>query len=215
MKVIAINASPRKNANTATMLTHALEGAASEGVQTKLIHLYDIDFKGCISCFACKQKDSKSYLRCAVNDGLQSVLREIEEADALLLGSPIYYSCVTGEMRSFLERLIFQCLIYDANYTNDFVKKMPTAFIFTMNMRDEYLDMAGYNVYFENMRAAMARTFGSCETLLSTDTYQFDDYAKYETSAFDAQDKAERHKTVFPQDCEKAFELGARLIRQA
>ena len=49
MKVIAINGSPRRNWNTATLLEKTLEGAASEGAETELIHLYDLDFKGCIS----------------------------------------------------------------------------------------------------------------------------------------------------------------------
>ncbi|XWX63056.1 flavodoxin family protein [Desulfitobacterium sp. AusDCA] len=48
MKVIAINGSPRKNKNTATLLNKALEGA-----ETELIHLYDLNYKGCVSCFAC------------------------------------------------------------------------------------------------------------------------------------------------------------------
>ena len=54
MKVIAINASPRRKWNTATLLQSALEGAASQGAETELVHLYDLDFKGCTSCFACK-----------------------------------------------------------------------------------------------------------------------------------------------------------------
>lgn len=55
MKVIAINGSPRKN--TATLLAKALEGASSCGAETELIHLYDHNYKGCVSCFACKLKD--------------------------------------------------------------------------------------------------------------------------------------------------------------
>ena len=52
MKAIAINGSPRKDWNTATLLKKSLEGAASVGAETKLIHLYDLSFKGCYSCFA-------------------------------------------------------------------------------------------------------------------------------------------------------------------
>ena len=73
MKVIAINGSPRKNWNTATMLEKALEGTASEGAETELIHLYDLNFKGCTSCFACKLKDGKSYGKCAMKDELTHV----------------------------------------------------------------------------------------------------------------------------------------------
>jgi len=54
MKVIAINGSPRKKWNTATLLEKALAGAASQGAETELMHLYDLNYKGCISCFACK-----------------------------------------------------------------------------------------------------------------------------------------------------------------
>ena len=55
MKVIAVNGSPRKTWNTATLLEHALAGAAGSGAETELVHLYDLEFKGCISCFACKK----------------------------------------------------------------------------------------------------------------------------------------------------------------
>ena len=54
MNILAINGSPRKSGNTATLLNKALEGAASQGAKTELFHLYDLNFKGCISCFACK-----------------------------------------------------------------------------------------------------------------------------------------------------------------
>lgn len=86
MKVIGVNGSPRKDWNTATLLNRALEGAISQGAETELIHLYDINYKGCISCFACKLKDGKSYGRCAVADDLAPVLKKVAEADALILG---------------------------------------------------------------------------------------------------------------------------------
>ncbi len=76
MKILAINGSPRKTKNTATLLNKALEGASSVGAQTELIHLYDLNFKGCISCFACKRKNSKFVARCAVKDDLTEVLEK-------------------------------------------------------------------------------------------------------------------------------------------
>ena len=75
MKIIAVNGSPRKTWNTATLLHHALDGAASRGADTELVHLYDLDFKGCISCFSCKLKNGGCYGRCAVNDGLTGLPR--------------------------------------------------------------------------------------------------------------------------------------------
>ena len=73
---MAFNGSPRKKWNTATLLEKALEGAASQGAKTELIHLYDLNYKGCISCFACKTKGGKSYGRCAVKDDLDTSLQE-------------------------------------------------------------------------------------------------------------------------------------------
>jgi multimeric flavodoxin WrbA len=68
MKILAVNGSPRKKWNTAILLNKALEGAESQGAETALIHLYDLNFKGCTSCFACKMKDGNSFGRCAVRD---------------------------------------------------------------------------------------------------------------------------------------------------
>ncbi len=84
MKIAAFNGSPRKNWNTATLLNKALEGAASQGAETELIHLYDLKYKGCISCFACKTKDGSSYGKCPVQDDLAPVFKKIEEADAII-----------------------------------------------------------------------------------------------------------------------------------
>lgn len=89
MKVIAFNGSPRRSWNTAILLKKALEGAASQGAATELINLYDLNFKGCISCFECKRKNGPNYGRCAVNDDLLPVLQKAATADGLILGSPI------------------------------------------------------------------------------------------------------------------------------
>jgi len=113
MKIIAINGSPRKNANTATLLKNALEGAAKQGAQTELIHLYDLNYQGCVSCFACKLKNGKSYGKCAHKDELKPLLEKLRDADAIVLGSPIYFGNITGMMRSFIERLAFQYTVYD------------------------------------------------------------------------------------------------------
>src|SRR4030042_352817 len=112
MSVLAINGSPRKEWNTAALLNKTLEGAASQGQEIELVHLYDLHFRGCKSCFACKKRGGKSYGRCAVKDGLTPVLEKVQEADALILGSPLYFGSITGEMKSFIERLLFPYLTY-------------------------------------------------------------------------------------------------------
>ncbi|SDC85921.1 MULTISPECIES: flavodoxin family protein [unclassified Candidatus Frackibacter] len=214
MKVLAVNGSPRKEWNTATLLNEALEGVDSEGAETELVHLYELDYKGCISCFACKKIDGNSYGKCAVKDELTPVLEKAEEADAIIFGSPIYFGRVTGEMRSFLERLLFQYLVYDQEHSNLLEKKILTGFIYTMNVNKEQMKEIGYEQNFKSTEMMLERIFGSSESLLVTDTYQFEDYSKYVTTAFDEEAKAKRKEEVFPKDCEKAFEMGARFARQ-
>lgn len=214
MKVIAINGSPRKTWNTATLLKNALEGAASQGAETELINLYDYNYKGCISCFGCKLKEGTSYGKCALNDELKPILQKVEEADAIILGSPIYFGGTTGETRSFLERLLFPYLVYDANHSILFKRKISTGFIYTMNVPEGYLKEAGYEDNFKRTEMTMKRIFGSSESLVVTDTYQFEDYSRYETSAFNVEDKAKRKNEVFPSDCQKAFDMGVRFAQQ-
>lgn len=211
-KVIAINGSPRKKWNTATLLTKALEGAASQGAETELIHLYDLKYKGCISCFACKQKNGKSYGKCACKDDLTPILEKIEQSDALILGSPIYLGTATGEMRSFIERLIFPYLVYDENYSTLFDKKIPTGFIYTMNVNEKQMKDSGYNYQVQITQEALKRIFGASESLFVTDTYQFDDYSKYVVTKFNAEKKAKRREEEFPKDCKKAFAMGAKFV---
>lgn len=213
MKILAINGSPRKKWNTATLLEQALAGATAQGAATELIHLYDLDYKGCISCFACKKLDGPSTGRCAMKDGLTSLLQTIEtEADALIVGSPIYFGGMSGEMRSFLERLLFAPLVYSQPPRSIFPRTIKTAAIYTMNVTEEMSRQLGYEVLFNGVEAALGRAFGAAaETLCSFDTYQFPDYSKVIMEYMDPVHKAARRAEVFPQDCQKAFELGARL----
>lgn len=215
MKVIAINGSPRKNWNTAMLLNQALEGAASQGADTELIHLYEYNYKGCISCFACKLKGGQSYGKCIINDDLKPIFNKIEEADAVILGSPIYFGMTTGEMRSFLERLMFQYLVYDENHSSLFKKKIPVGFIYTMNLNEHDMAERGYEQVLKGTEMAIKRIFGSVKTLFVNDTYQFDNYSRYEASGFNEVEKGKRRKEVFPEDCKKAFEIGAGLTRNS
>ncbi len=211
MKVIAFNGSPRKEWNTATLLKKALEGAKAQGAQTKLINLYDLKYQGCISCFACKEKNGASYGRCVVNDALKPVFKEVEESDAVIFGSPIYLGSVTGEMQSFLERLVFPYLTYTDPPETLFPKKISSAFIYTMGLPENMMKDFGYEQRFANTSRFLTRIFGASETQLCFDTYQFEDYSKFVSSRFDPEKKLKRRKEIFPQDCQKAYELGRRL----
>jgi multimeric flavodoxin WrbA len=91
MSVIAVNGSPRKNWNTYILLEMCLKGAKEMGAETEMINLYDIPFKGCTSCFACKLKDV-TVKQCAMRDELAPILEKICACDALVLGSPVYFA---------------------------------------------------------------------------------------------------------------------------
>lgn len=214
MKVIALNGSPRKEWNTATLLQKALAGAASKGACTELIHLYDLNYKGCVSCFACKTKGGKSYGKCAVKDDLKSIFNTVEKADAVIFGSPIYLGSITGQMQSYLERQVFQYLTYTNPPASLFPKKIPAGFIYTMGMPEEMMKEFGYPQRFANTERFLGMIFGSCENIMSFDAYQFDDYSKYAAPRFDPIAKLKRREEVFPQDCQKAYEMGARLVQE-
>lgn len=212
MKIMAFNGSPRKKWNTATLLQKALKGAVSLGAETELIHLYDLNYKGCISCFACKTIGGKSYGKCAVEDDLVPIFNRIEQSDAIILGSPIYWGHVSGEMKSFMDRLLFQYLLYTEPPASLFPKKIQTGFIYTMNVTEEIMKEWGYAVNFNRYEIALRRIFGESEYMCSFDTYQFDDYSKVMATRFDPVKKRQRHDEVFPLDCQKAFDMGVRLV---
>ena len=210
MKVIAINGSPRKSCNTDTLLKKALDGAASAGAETEMVYLYDLKFRGCVSCMACKLQKEPRPNRCVLRDDLTAVLDKVHGADAVILGSPIYFSEVTGEMRSFFERFLFQYLNYD-DYTKPLSPKKRIGLVFTMNCPESMFDSVGYREIFQRYEEWMRLFFGHCEILLSTDTMQVKDYSRYHLAGWDGDAKRLRHETVFPQDCRKAFDLGIRI----
>jgi len=213
MKIIAINGSPRKNKNTSILLNHALEGAKSCGAETELINLYNLDYKGCVSCFACKIKNGKSYGKCAYRDELTPILDQIEKADAIILGSPIYFATVTGQMHSFLERLMFPYLAYTKEYSSLFGRKLPVGFIYTMNVTKEQMSELGYNQSLHFTENFLENIFGYFRSLSVNDTYQFDNYSKYVVTAFDSAKKARVREEEFPIDCKKAYNLGLELTQ--
>ncbi|AIF49756.1 flavodoxin family protein [Pelosinus sp. UFO1] len=215
MKIVAINGSPRKTWNTATLLNKALEGAASQGAETELIHLYDLNYKGCISCFACKTKDGKSYGRCPIPDDLAQVFQKVEESDAVILGSPIYLGRVTGEMAAFMDRFLFQYSAYTNPPQSLFPKKIHAGLIYTMNVTEEQAKEYGYGQHFMINENMMHRIFGNAESLSSFDTYQFNDYSKVVAPRFDPEKKALRREEVFPKDCKTAFDMGVRFATES
>lgn len=211
MKIIAINGSPRKNGNTCVLLNKAVEGAQSIGAQTERIDLYDLDYKGCKGCLACKAKIGESLGHCAVNDDLKSVLEKIDKSDGLILGSPIYLGDITAMMRAFLERLVFQYLSYDDYSKTYFNGSIKAAFIYTMNASNGIIEVIGYDRVFKLYEDMLSRYFAYIGTLLCTETLQVNDYNKYHMATFNEAERKERREKIFPDDCQKAYDLGKQI----
>jgi multimeric flavodoxin WrbA len=216
MKIYAVNGGPRKGHNTAKLLHAALDGASaaacSESVETEIIHLYDLDYKGCVSCYSCKKIGGKSYGHCAVNDALTPVLEKLSQADGIIFGSPIYFGNITGKLRSFFERLLFAYFVYDMEYSTLAPKRMPTAFVYTMNVHRSEMEQYGYPQNLKPIEIAVGRVFSEPSLLHSCYTYQFDDYSKYMCTRFSEPEKAAHREKQFPLDLAEAGRLGAAMV---
>ena len=217
LKAMFFNGSPRKNKNTADMLQSAMRGAEAAGAECELVNLYDIDFKGCKSCFACKVKNSKTNGVCALKDDLRPILERCRQADVIVLGSPVYYSYPTGVMRSFLERLCFPVgtyLIENGQRICLRDKVIPTAMIFTMNCPEALMQKIGHPAILEENTKVLGEIFGYSETLYVYNTYQFSDYSRYDFNAFSEEDKRKYRDEHYDIDLKNAYELGKRLVQK-
>lgn len=212
-KIYAINGSPRSNGNTAEILYSALRGAAAHGASTAFIDLGNLNFSGCKSCFACKRKDSPCRGRCVLQDDLSGILDEIFEADAVIMGSPIYFGSESGLYRNALERIFFAPFQYTDPPSTLAKKKVDFAFVYTMNVTPGLMDEYQYAKRLEAAHEFPALVYNSAppEVLYVCDTFQFSDYDLYESGMFDAEAKKEARQKLFPQDLLKAYELGKKL----
>lgn len=98
-KVVVFKGGPRKMGYTAKLLDQAAEGARSKGAEITVFDLNDPGIRGCQGCLYCR-----THSGCAVQDYLQPMYQAIEEADAVIFGSPIYYYQITGQARVWLDR---------------------------------------------------------------------------------------------------------------
>ena len=210
MKVVAINGGPRKTWNTARMIEAMTDGCRAAGAEVSIHNLYDIDFRGCTSCFACKLLGGPSHAACGMRDDLTAVLNECLAADLIIVGSPVYFGDVTGELRSFLERLWFPGLAYDRDHRLLYKRRIQAKVILTSNAsKKEYIDEIGGRI-----TGTMSTFIGTAEMIAAVDTLQFDDYSKYDAAIFDVEAKRKRHEEVFTEDLKKAYKMGKDAIEE-
>ena len=208
MKTIIINASPRKNWNTAQLLKSAQKGAESAGSETEYIDLYDLKFTGCRSCLACKRKGAER-CKCYWKDDLSPLIDRITQAQSLIIGSPIYFGEPTAQFRALLERLLFVMLSYD-NYSSYFTSKVNVGLIYTMNASGAYVETL-IKPMAKNMEGLFRFLNGTVKTYLSCNTTQVADYSKYSMAGFDVEKKKETREKQFPIDLEEAYKMGREL----
>ncbi len=206
-KIVIIDGGPRKKFNTASMLQKFAEGALSvrNDIEVKTVRLYGLDYKGCMSCMACKLKGRASNI-CKYKDALTPILEEIAQADGLVLGSPIYFGNITGQMQAFLERLAFPWLSYN-DYSMTAPKKMPVVMMETMNGTASMNNSQGYG----SMEYCIAKALGQPEHVNAYNTYQVKNYDSYELGGFSEEAKRQYRDENWEKDLQSAFDAGKRM----
>lgn len=101
-KAVAINGGPRKHGNTFHLLTRVLEPLREAGWETEIIQLGKEPVRGCSACFKCfRNRDCRCVLP---EDAVSGAMAALFAADAVILGSPAYFSDVTAEMKALIDR---------------------------------------------------------------------------------------------------------------
>ena len=109
MKVLALNGSPRKNGNTATLLEKVLSPLIEAGWETELVQIGGQKIQGCRGCLKCAEKKNG---RCVFdNDILNGVLEKMLAADAMILGTPCYFTDMSAEMKALVDRAGFVAFV--------------------------------------------------------------------------------------------------------
>lgn len=209
-RIVIIDGGPRVNYNTASMLQKFAEGACSVSseIDVNMVRLYSLAYKGCWSCMVCKLKDKASNV-CKFKDALTPVLEDIAEADGLVLGSPIYFGDVTGQMRAFLERLAFPWLSYN-DYSLTAPKKIPVVLVETMNGTPERNNSQGYG----SMEYCISTALGEPERLVAYNTYQVKNYDRFELAGFSEEAKRKYRDEHWEADLQRAFDAGKRMAER-
>ena len=116
MKVVAFNGSPRKDGNTTILTKHVFHELEKNGIETELVHLSEKEIHGCIACYKCFENKDQ---RCAVkNDDANESIEKLIKAQGIVLGSPVYFSDVTPEMKALIDRAGFVSIANGGLYKN-------------------------------------------------------------------------------------------------
>lgn len=112
MKALLVNGSPRRNGCTYTALTELAKTLEAEGIEAEIVHVGNKDIRGCIACRKCRNEGEQGG-KCVFNDIVNEVAPKLAEADAFVIGSPVYFASPAGGAVSFMDRLFFSTLNID------------------------------------------------------------------------------------------------------
>ena len=102
MKVLIINGSPRQGSNTGIALSEMINVFHEEGIETEVMEIGKMDIRSCIACNACSNLG-----KCVFNDEVNEATAKLEEADGLVVGTPVYYAAANPTVTAFLTRLFY------------------------------------------------------------------------------------------------------------
>ena len=102
MKVLLINGSPRPNGNTALALKNMAEVFEAQGVEAEILNVGSNAVRGCIACNTCKKAG-----KCVFDDAVNEAAPKFQEADGLVVASPVYYASANATLIAFLDRLFY------------------------------------------------------------------------------------------------------------
>ena len=102
MKVLIINGSPRMKGNTTLAVDEMVKVFNEEGIDTEVVRVGNKDIRGCMACNSCA-----SMGKCVFDDAVNEIAPKFEEADGLVVASPVYYASANGTLVSCLDRLFY------------------------------------------------------------------------------------------------------------
>lgn len=100
-KILVISSSYRKNGNSETLAKEFAKGAEEAENEVEIIYLRDYhELRYCLGCLACQQTG-----KCVINDNIKEIIEKVKNADVLVFATPIYYYCISGQLKTFLDRM--------------------------------------------------------------------------------------------------------------
>lgn len=214
-KIIIIDGGPRKKFNLGQLFEKFVEGvkSVSEEIEVEHVHLYDLNFKGCVSCLGCKIVGNKNYGKCLRKDDLSPVLESLLTADGIAFGSPIYYMDVTGEFQSALERIVFPFGDYKSGKYEK--RDIPTATFYTMNATPDFIAEGGMmRPNLDRVDFCVGTRWQQPERIAACCTMQVKDYSRYEFSDEWSAAHLAWRDAHWEDDKQKAFQAGVNMAQK-